>query len=171
VTTATDILIDAFDRVAATLSWHLTGLSTQTLLWRPAPDANSVGWIAWHLARVQDDHVAGVGQVDQVWTAQGHATRFGLPYPTSSIGYGHSSDEVGAFAVGSAELLLAYHQAVHRQTLAVLETLDDAGYRRIVDEQWDPPVTAAVRLVSVVDDAAQHVGQIGYILGLAERRA
>ena len=171
MTTATDILTDAFDRVAATLSWHLTGLTAATLLWRPDPGANPIGWIAWHLARVQDDHVAGVGQVDQVWTAQGYASRFGLPYPTPSIGYGQSSEEVGAFAVGDAGLLLAYHQAVHRQTLAVLDAMDDADYQRIVDERWDPPVSAAVRLVSVVDDTAQHVGQIGYLIGLAERSA
>ena len=39
----------------------------------------------------------------------------------------------------------------------------------MVDERWDPPVTAAVRLVSVVDDAVKHLGQAEYVLGLAER--
>ena len=39
----------------------------------------------------------------------------------------------------------------------------------IVDDSWDPPVTRAVRLASVIDDAAQHSGQAVYtrrLLGL-----
>lgn len=42
---------------------------------------------------------------------------------------------------------------------------------RVVDERWDPPVTLAVRLVSVISDDLQHVGQAAYVRGLAERTA
>ena len=42
---------------------------------------------------------------------------------------------------------------------------------RVVDRHWDPPVTVAVRLVSVVDDEAMHIGQAGYVKGMAERNA
>ena len=37
---------------------------------------------------------------------------------------------------------------------------------RIVDERWDPPVTLGARLVSVVNDDTQHVGQAAYVKGL-----
>ena len=36
-------------------------------------------------------------------------------------------------------------------------TTEELG--RIVDEHWNPPVTASVRLVSIIDDCAQHLGQ------------
>ena len=36
----------------------------------------------------------------------------------------------------------------------------------MVDEHWDPPVTAGVRLVSVIGDALQHLGQAAYVKGL-----
>ena len=39
----------------------------------------------------------------------------------------------------------------------------------MVDTDWDPPVTAAVRLVSVLGDVLQHLGQAAYVRGLAER--
>jgi hypothetical protein len=39
---------------------------------------------------------------------------------------------------------------------------------RVVDESWDPPVTMGVRLVSVGDDCAQHIGQASYVRGLLE---
>jgi hypothetical protein len=41
-----------------------------------------------------------------------------------------------------------------------------ADLDRVVDKRWDPPVTLGVRLVSVVDDDAQHVGQAAYVRGL-----
>jgi len=40
------------------------------------------------------------------------------------------------------------------------------GLDRIVDKRWNPPVTLGVRLVSVIDDCAQHAGQAAYVKGL-----
>jgi hypothetical protein len=167
----TDVLRDALGRIHDELPPLVDGLAADQLLWRPDPDANPIAWIAWHLTRVQDDHLAGVGEVEQVWTAAGFAERFHLPYAVESIGYGHTSAEVGAFGVSDARLLVEYHAAVHAMTMSVLDGMGEAGYARIVDERWDPPVTAAVRLVSVIGDAQAHLGQIGYVRGLAERRA
>lgn len=167
---ATQILRDAYTRIHEHLPELIGDLDPQALLWRPDPDANSIAWLAWHLMRVQDDHLAGVGAVEQAWTSEGFADRFALPYARGSIGYGHTSAQVGAFAVTDAALLLGYHDAVHDLTLRVLEAMSEPDYDRIVDERWDPPVTAAVRLVSVIGDTQAHLGQIGYVRGLAERR-
>ena len=41
-------------------------------------------------------------------------------------------------------------------------------YARVVDNSWNPPVTLAVRLVSVVSDALQHAGQAMFIRGIVE---
>jgi hypothetical protein len=170
MTLAHDMLTDAFGRVHDDLPGVVADLTRDQLRWRPDADANPIGWLVWHLTRVQDDHLAGVGQVEQAWTAQGFAERFGLPYPVEAHGYGHTSEDVGAFDIAGPDLLVDYHDAVHRLTLRVLDGLDDAGYARIVDARWDPPVTAAVRLVSVVNDATQHLGQAAYVRGLLERR-
>jgi hypothetical protein len=40
----------------------------------------------------------------------------------------------------------------------------------VVDTSWDPPVTLAVRLVSVVSDDLQHAGQAAYVKGVVQRR-
>ena len=45
---------------------------------------------------------------------------------------------------------------------AVLSDLADDDPERIVDDAWDPPVTLAARLVSLVNETTQHVGQVGY---------
>jgi hypothetical protein len=39
-----------------------------------------------------------------------------------------------------------------------------------VDQSWDPPVTAGVRLISIVGDCLQHLGQAAYVKGLLGSR-
>lgn len=168
---ANQLLVDAFGRVRDSVDRVLDGLDGEALLWRADADANPIGWLVWHLTRVQDDHVAGVADRPQVWTHDGWFERFALPYPVGDLGYGHSSDEVGRFSVTDPDLLRGYHEAVTAETNQVLAGLDDDDFDRVVDEQWDPPVTAAVRLVSVVNDVAQHVGQAAYVRGLIQRRS
>ncbi len=163
--TPAEMLTDAFERIVAGGRAVVDGLDADQLAHRPGPEANPIGWLVWHLARVQDDHVADVAGLDQVWTAQGFARRFDLPFPDGDIGYGHSTEDVGRVSA-DAELLASYLSAVHEQTLGWLAGLDADDLDRIVDERWDPPVTLGARLISVVNDDIQHVGQAAYLRGL-----
>jgi hypothetical protein len=169
--TPSDLLVDAFDRVRQAVHAAVTDLTDDQLAVRLDPDANSIAWLVWHLTRVQDDHLAGVSDLDEVWIAAGWNDRFGLPFPDAAIGYGQGSADVAAVRV-PADLLLGYHDAVHAQTVAYLRGADFAAadLDRVVDERWDPPVTLAVRLVSVVNDTLQHVGQAAFVRGIVERQ-
>lgn len=163
--TPAELLTESLGRVHESGLAVVEGLSPDQLAERPAPDANPIAWLVWHLARVQDDHVAEVAGLEQVWTAQGFADRFGLPFEVGDIGYGHSSEQVGQVRA-DAQLLAAYLSAVHEQSVGYLATVTEADLDRVVDERWDPPVTLGVRLVSVVNDDTQHVGQAAYVRGL-----
>ena len=165
-----ELLVDHFERVRGEVHRVLEGLGPEELLTRVDEDANSIAWLVWHLTRVQDDHVASAFDVAQVWTAHGWEERFALPLPTADIGYGHSSKDVAAVAVTSGELLTGYHDAVCAQTLGLVTSVSGSDLDRIVDESWDPPVTLGVRLVSVLGDDLQHVGQAAFIRGLLARR-
>lgn len=167
---AIDLLIDAFDRIRGAVHAAGADLTAEQLALRLDADANSIGWLLWHLTRVQDDHVADVANVEQVWTAEGWVGRFELPFHPRDIGYGHRSSDVAAVRVASPQVLLDYHDAVHAQTLRYLRGLTDADLARVVDEAWDPPVTLGVRLLSVVNDDLQHVGQAAFVRGVAQRR-
>jgi hypothetical protein len=167
---ASDVLIDAFERIREVVHDVVEGLTSEQLSFRVDQDANSIAWLVWHLARVQDDHVADAAGFEQVWTSAGWADRFGFPFDVSSIGYGHSSDDVAAVRVESGDMLLGYYDAVHEQTIGFLRGLADAGLDRIIDESWDPPVSLGVRLVSVISDDLQHAGQAAFVRGILERR-
>ena len=164
------ILMDAFGRVREAVPAVVDGLSVGELLWRPDPSANSIAWLLWHLTRVQDDHLAHLAAEDQVWTGQGWSERFALPYDVSALGYGQRAEEVSAFVLSDPQLLVGYHEAVHDLTAGIVRAMSVEDFERVVDERWDPPVTAAVRLVSVVNDITQHLGQAAYVKGLVERR-
>jgi uncharacterized damage-inducible protein DinB len=163
--TPAELLEDSFERIRQDAGAVLDGLTDDQLTARVGEGANTIAWLVWHLTRVQDDHVADVAGTEQVWTAQGFAERFGLPFDDAATGYGQSADEVGQVRV-SGELLSAYLTATHDATLAYLRTLAPEDLDRIVDTRWDPPVTLGVRLVSVVNDDTQHVGQAAYVKGL-----
>lgn len=163
-----DHLTYAFEQIQSTLRRALDGLSADLLTARVGPEANTIAWLAWHLLRVQDDHVAAVAGTEQVWTADGWADRFDLPLDASATGYGFSAAEVAAVRVDSADLLLGYGAAVHERTARFLAGLCDEDLDRVVDDTWDPPVTLGVRLVSVLSDDLQHVGQAAYVRGLLE---
>ena len=164
--TSAELLTDAFGRVRETVHEAVDGLSDSQLAARLDEDANSIAWLCWHLARVQDDHLADAFGVEQVWP--GFTERFGLPFGPGATGYGHSSRQVGLVRV-SGDLLAAYHDAVHEQTVALVSGVTDADLSRVVDEGWDPPVTLGVRLVSVISDGLQHAGQAVFIRGVLLR--
>ncbi len=71
--------------------------------------------------------------------------------------------------VEDPQLLVDYQDAAHAQAVAYCESLDAVELDRVVDTRWDPPVTAGVRIVSVVDDALEHTGQAAYVRGLLDR--
>jgi len=147
----------------------LEGADDAQLAARLDPDGNSVGWLVWHLTRVQDDHVSEVAGHEQTWTAGGFATRAGLPFPDAATGYGFDAAQVGQVRVG-ADLLREYHDAVADRTVEYLRGLSGTDLDRVVDDAWDPPVTLGVRLVSVLDDDLEHVGQASFLRGTLQRR-
>jgi hypothetical protein len=164
-TAAKDLLTDAFGRIGEGARLVIDGLTPGELSQRLAPGANTIAWLVWHLARIQDAQVSDAADADQVWTSAGWEKRFGLPFDAYATGYGQSSDEVGQVNV-DAELLAGYVAAVTEVTLAYVEHLTAADLDRIVDENWDPPVTLGVRLISVIGDDLKHLGQAEFVRGL-----
>lgn len=173
----TDLLIDALGRVRETVHEAVEGLDRDRLAVRVDGSSNSIAWLVWHLSRIQDDHIAevagsaGDGPVpqEQVWHAQGWVDRFALPLDRDDHGFGHDDAQVAA-VVADAELLTGYADVVHQRTVGYLRDLPEDELPRVVDDSYDPPVTLAVRLVSVLDDCAQHAGQAAFLRGVLDRR-
>ncbi|MFC0622872.1 mycothiol transferase [Kribbella deserti] len=161
-----EALIDAFGRLQEEIHSVVGELSADQLSERPLGKGNSIAWLVWHLTRIQDDHVAAAAGHDQAYVDQGWSERLGLPFDPADTGYGHGDAEVAAVQVSDGALLTGYYDAVHAQTVDYLKGLSDDDLERIVDRHWDPPVTLGVRLISVISDDLQHIGQAAYVRGL-----
>lgn len=164
-----DTLVELFGRIRPVVRAAVDGLSPAELVERPGPHANPVGWLVWHLTRIQDHHLADVMDGEQRWVTGEWAGRFGLDPDPGNDGYGHTDADVAAVRPQSAAVLVGYHEAVAERTAAYLAKLRAADLDRIVDESWDPPVTLGARLVSVAVDDLQHAGQAAYVRGLLGR--
>jgi hypothetical protein len=164
---AQELLRDAFTRLIEHVDELTDGLTDEISDYRPTPDANSISWLAWHSARVQDAQLAQVAGVEQVWIRDGWVDRFGLELPRNDTGYGHGPEQV-AKVRAPATLLSGYYRAVHKLTLEYVASVTADELSRVVDDNWDPPVTASARLVSIIDDCAQHLGQAAYLRGIAQ---
>ena len=165
-----DLVIDGLARVEEDLRRALEGLSAEQLAFRPAEHSNSIAWLAWHLTRVEDDHVSELAGRPQAWIEEKWHERFGRRADSNDTGFGYSPEQVARIRPESAQVLVDYYAAVHRRSLEYLETVTCEAMDRVIDTRWDPPVTVGVRLVSVVNDCTQHVGQLAYVRGLLENR-
>ena len=165
-----DVFEELFSRVHEHVHGTLEGLSTDDLLAVPESGSNPIGWLLWHLARVQDSHIAEILEAAQIWEGDGWALRFGLDPDPADVGYGHSPEQVAAVRPESPEAIAEYYSTVEARTREVVDALTPDALDRIVDRRWDPPVTLGVRLVSIVDDDIQHAGQAAYLKGLLHRR-
>lgn len=162
-----ELIIDGYDRVLEVLEKALDGMTPDDLDEQPHPDCNSMGWLAWHLTRVQDDHVADLMGEQQLWTSDRWYARFNRKPDPKDIGFGHASDDVAAFRSPDALTLLEYHRAVLERSKRYISSLSEADLDRELNEPWYQPLpTVGVRLVSVMSDCLQHAGQLAYVRGL-----
>lgn len=163
------LLLDAFERIGEGVPVVIEGLSVPELLWQPDTAANSIAWLVWHLTRQQDEQVAHLAGTPSVYR-DGWEHDLGLPYPSGAHGYGMTPADIAAFALTDPALLTGYHAATHDATTRYLADLEPGDQDRVIDRHWTPPVTVATRIISVLDDAAKHLGQAEYVRGLVVRR-
>ena len=166
-----ELFEELFSRVDEHVESTLEDLDADDLAVIPEPASNSIGWLLWHLTRVQDSHIAELADRDQVWVDGDWAGRFGLDAAEASdVGYGHSAEQMARVRPESRRRGPRLLRGGAARTREFLSSVTAADLDRIVDRRWDPPVTMGVRLVSIVDDDIQHAGQAQYVKGLLQRR-
>jgi len=154
-----DLIIDALGRINETLHAELADITPDELAADPQP---SVGWLTWHLIRVQDSQICTVSDRTQAWIEDGWHKKFNMAPEPRDYGPAHTHTHAQAKSLGAdTATLLAYHGAVFGRSVAYLDSLSDADLERVLDDpRYDPRPTVGVRLVSVVDDNMQHAGQV-----------
>lgn len=163
---STDILLDLASRPGQALRALASSLTPELLNAHPGDHDNSIAWLLWHTGREIDVQLSMLSGEDEVWTAQDFKTQFDLGELGDGVGYKHSPEDARAIIVSDAQLLIKYVNAALSALIAYIKTLSEDDLSEVIDTSWEPAVTRGARLVSIVDDAAQHVAQAAYIAGM-----
>jgi uncharacterized damage-inducible protein DinB len=121
----------------------LEPLSDADLCWQPPNGANSIAWLLWHIAEVEDNWVR-----DRLLM---------LPkrYP-----FGRSIKENGGGAWPKKTALVAYFEDVRALTRARLEQSAEPEFDRRIDDDHFGSITVRQLWGGVVTSCAWHGGQI-----------
>ncbi len=162
--TLNEFITDALEKENGFLLEALDGLPPDALAWQPAPGANSIGWILWHMVRVEDMWIQFFAQFKpELWESDGWNDKFGLP--TRDNGFGHTAEQVNNFPRLDLAEFLQYRAAVREATLAYLGalTLDDMDN---VPRERRPDMSLGGMFRQIIGEMYQHVGHIAYLRGL-----
>ena len=145
----------------------MQGLSEDAFVWRPAPHANSIAEIAFHLARAEDRMVGSrAGMGPELWESQNWYERFGYPRDQPRRNDFQMMRELGLPAP-KLEDLLAYIKALHEDTLNKLHALSADDLDRAPNPSH-PEYTIALYFRHLIVHTNNHHGQLDYIRGLFE---
>ena len=162
--TLNEFIVDALDKENGFLMDALDGLGADELAWQPAADANSIGWILWHMVRVEDMWIQFFAQFQtELWETEGWQEKFGLP--TRDNGFGHTAEQVNNFPGVDLGEFLQYRASVRQATLAYLDTLTPEDMERVPRERR-PEMSLGAMFRQIIGEMYQHVGQIAYLRGL-----
>ena len=163
---ARDVLREAASRPATEAKALVDTLPAGVLNAHAGGHTNSIAWLLWHAGRQMDVQLAQLNGEPQVWHRQGFDSRFNLGELGDTVGYGHTAEQARAVVVEDTALLVEYLGATTAALSEYIAGLSEADLDDVIDTSWTPHVTRGVRLVSMIDDAAQHVGQAAYAAGI-----
>ena len=159
-----EFIADALEKEQELLAEALDGLTPEELTWRAGPEANPIGWILWHMLRVEDMWFQFFIQRKlEIWERDGWNEKFGLP--TRDNGFGHTQEQVAQFPALDLAELLRYGAAVRAGTLEYLQNLTADDYA-VVPREQRPEMSVGAICRQIVGELYQHQGHIAYLRGL-----
>lgn len=158
----TQLSIETLDRAKERFLETLDQVTIEEANEMPAPLIKSVTWLMWHTARMIDLQISELNNQPPLWIADGWTDKFNLPLPDDTADYKHTPEEAEQVKVKDKALLVDYLAASIQLAKDYLINLDETTLTEIIDENYTPPVSRQVRIVSIIDDAVMHSGQAIY---------
>jgi hypothetical protein len=176
-----EFIQDGLESIKRVFDRTLDGLTPAELKWQPRPDANSIGLILFHSIRTEDSSIHMLQDKPQLWESEKLYQKFNKAINDGGAHY--TAEQVAAFVVPDLKELLAYAEAVRKNTLQYLKGLKPEDYDKKVNlpppparmaipagrpaPPWPPfkPVVGTM-LLMMMTHLSEHAGEISYIRGL-----
>ncbi len=161
---ATDLILKSLEENDGYVADAIKKLSPDELAWRPKPHSNSIAFLIWHLARVEDLWINRILQGGKdLYESEGWYNKFGTPAQDTGAFYDEA--KLKSWPVPKLELLKQYAAVVRRSTITYLKTLDEKALDEPRDFGWMKGTTGS-GLSHLISEIGEHSGQIGYIKGI-----
>jgi uncharacterized damage-inducible protein DinB len=161
---ATDLILSSLEENRGYVERNVKGLTKDELVWTPKPHSNSIAFLMWHLARVEDLWINRLLQGGkESYETDGWYKKFGTPAQDTGMGYDVA--KLKAWPVPKLELLKEYAVAMRKKTIAYVKSLSE----KQLDEEKDYVFlkgTIGWALCHLISEVGEHSGQIGYIKGI-----
>ena len=162
---STAFITDCLAQVHLRLMATCDDLSNEQLVWRPAPTANNIGFILWHLVRNEDARVTNTGKLGaDLWATSIWHEKFGQPATAPDPG---GRMGLRALAIPSLAVLVGYAEAVHQRTLGYLAVLTPDSLDKLPDPAR-PEYDVSGSLRHLITHKNNHHGQFDYLRGLQD---
>ena len=149
-------------------------LTPAELAWRPNAEANSIGFMLWHVARVEDRWLQRFAQDStELWRREGWAQRMELPAEATGVNY--TVEQLAVFVMPPLELVQNYYDAVRAATLSYIHSIADSAldvhpgripFPEVSPRPLPDDFTIARMFRQLLGEMYQHLGQIAYVRGL-----
>ena len=161
---ASELVLKSLEEDAQYVTDAIKGLNAHELAWSPVPHSNTIMFLMWHLARVEDlwiNRVLKSGK--ELYESEKWYEKFGTP--AEDNGFGYDVEKLKAWKTPALELLKEYASAVRQTTVKYLKTVTEKQFEETKDFGWRKG-TVGWALTHLVSEVGQHSGQIGYIRGI-----
>jgi uncharacterized damage-inducible protein DinB len=146
------------------LKQKLDGLTEAELRWQATLDCNTIIWLVWHMARVEDNWINGViASGDSVWDSGGWVARTGIT--AEGNGYSDTMDAVRSLPKVSTSVLVDYYDVVREAAFGIIDGMSEDDVSNEID-RGRGPITWGWILGHVMVEESQHLGQIAFIRGM-----
>jgi hypothetical protein len=146
------------------LKQKLEGLTEAEVRWQASLDTNTIAWLVWHMAKVEDSWInVTIAGGESVWDSGKWSERTGIT--GNSGGYGQAMDEVRAMPNVPVSELIAYYEVVRESAFGVIEGMSESDGDNEID-RGHGPITWNWILGHVLVEESQHLGQVALIRGM-----
>ena len=165
---------EMFKEYAGRLYGYLDGLTEDELNWRPNAETNSIAFIMWHTARVEDRWFQIFCQdKPDLWTSGRWFEKLAMDENQSAVGL--PADDLASFPHLTMENLKSFFEAVRAETRTYLSSIgpDDleaspgrSPFGGSAANNRFAQFTIQRMFRQLIQEEIQHLGQIGMLRGL-----
>ena len=161
---ATEMVVKSLEENREYVENAIKGLSSEELAWVPKPHSNSIVFLMWHLARVEDlwiNRILLAGK--EIYESEGWYKKFKTT--AADNGFMYDVAKLKAWPVPALILIKEYAAVIRKKTIAYLKSLNEKQMDEARDFGWRKGTTATA-LSHLISEVGEHSGQIGYIKGI-----